>query len=122
MIHFHHLNLFDSGPARLHVGALTLRRAQQPALAGDGDHLVTRGREARPITQTGTLLSDSPREMVERLDAIEDLVDGRIHELVDESGRVWRGVVMLRFDPEPMRAAGARCRVDYSIDYLQVRP
>lgn len=122
MIRFHQLDLFSSGPAQLHVGGLTLRRAEQPAPGSDGSHLLAQGRSARPLTQTGSLLADHPDGLIDQLDAIEDQLDGLSHELTDASGRVWPHVVMLRIDPGPLYAVGPRCRVDYTVDYLQVQP
>ena len=122
MILFHQQNLFASGPCRLHVGGLSLRHELQPTPHDHGSQLSAQGRSARSITQTGTLLADRPDQMLPLLDAIEDQLDGQAHELMDESRRVWPGVVMLRFTPGPILAAGPRCRVDYTIDYLQVQP
>lgn len=114
--------LFDSGPTRFHVAGLTLRHAEQPAPHADGTHVVSHGRSARPITQTGSLLADHPQTMTELLDAIEDRLDGVARTLVDDTGRSWDHTVMLRFEPGPIVALGPRCRVDYTIDYLQVQP
>ena len=122
MILFNQQNLFATGPSRLHVGGLSLRHESAPTPYDDGEHLITQGRSTRPIIQTGTLLADRPDQMSSLLDAIEDQLDGQIHELMDESRRVWPGVVMIRFAPGPILAAGPRCRVDYTIDYLQVQP
>ncbi|MEO1235562.1 MAG: hypothetical protein AAFX76_02110 [Planctomycetota bacterium] len=88
----------------------------------DGTTLIAQGREARPITQTGTLLADDTVTMTGKLAAIESRVDGIGRTLTDDTGRVWEGVVMLRFDPGPVVSLGPRCRVDYTIDYLQVTP
>lgn len=114
--------LFDSGPTRFHVAGLALRHAEQPAPYADGTNLIAHGREARPITQTGTLLADDPNTMRDLLDAIEDHLDGVSRTLVDDTGRPWDNAVMLRFAPGPIVAVGPRCRVDYTIDYLQVKP
>lgn len=114
--------LFASGPTRFHVAGLTLRHAEQPAPYADGTNLVAHGREARPITQTGTLLADDVNTMATMMDAIEDRLDGVSRTLVDDTGRSWDDTVMLRFVPGPILAVGPRCRVDYTIDYLQVKP
>jgi len=114
--------LFDSGPARFHIAGLALRHAEQPAPYADGTNVVAQGREARPITQTGTLLADDIKTMHNLMDAIEDRLDGAAHPLIDDTGRSWDDTVMLRFVPGPITAVGPRCRVDYTIDYLQVKP
>lgn len=114
--------LFDSGPSRFHVAGLTLRAAEQPAPHADGINLVAHGREARPITQTGTLIADNAPTMTDLMDAIEDRIDGTARTLIDDTGRAWDDTVMLRFVPGPIVAVGPRCRVDYTIDYLQVKP
>jgi len=74
------------------------------------------------MTQTGTLLADDVACINDLLDAIEDQLDGRAYSLIDDTGRAWDDTVMLRFEPGPITAVGPRCRVDYTIDYLQVKP
>lgn len=120
MITFNQQSLFDSGPAQLHVAGLTLRHAVQPSPHADGTTLIAQGRDARPLTQTGTLLADAPRQLTALADAIELCVDGVGRTLVDDTGRSWDHVVMLRFVPGPIVGLGPRFRVDYTIDYLQV--
>ncbi|MEM8737673.1 MAG: hypothetical protein AAGG38_04245 [Planctomycetota bacterium] len=122
MILFDAQNLFGSGPARLHVGGLALRHDAGDLPLADGVELVVQGRAGRTITQTGTLLSDEARAMAGLIDAIEDRLDGVARSLVEHDGRAWDKVVMLRFEPGPMTAVGARYRVDYTVDYLQVKP
>lgn len=122
MPQFNNQPLFDSGPSRFHVGGLTLRRAEEAVPHVDGVHLVGQCREGRSITQTGTLLADDVNAVAVQLDAIDDAVDGLAHTLIDDTDRVWLDTVMLRFEPGPIRPAGPRVRVDYTIDYLQVKP
>lgn len=122
MPNFNQQSLFDSGPARFHVGGLQLRRDDQSVPHLDGTTLVSQGRSARSITQTGTLLADDVDCMTLQLQSIEDQLDGLTHPLIDDTGRVWEHVVMLSFEPGPTTQAGARWRVDYAIDYLQVKP
>ncbi|MEM9883132.1 MAG: hypothetical protein AAF800_09475 [Planctomycetota bacterium] len=119
---FANLNLFDAGPCRFHVGGLTLRTADQPGPDTNGTRLVAQGRSSRTITQTGTLVADDVDGLLTLSDAIEDRLDGLPNELIDDTGRVWDGVVMLRFEPGPIVAVGPRCRVDYTIDYVQAKP
>lgn len=119
---FNQQPLFDSGPCRFHVGGLQLRHDEQSVPHLDGAHLVSQGRSTRPITQTGTLIADDTQTMTTQTQAIESQLDGLAHDLVDNTGQVWNRVVMLRFDPEPLTSLGTRCRLDYSIDYVQVKP
>ncbi|MEM7627280.1 MAG: hypothetical protein AAF333_16915 [Planctomycetota bacterium] len=122
MPRFNQQELFNSGPTRFHVGGLHLRHDDQPTPHLDGTTLVSHGRSARPITQTGTLLADDTDRMALQLAAIEQQLDGLAHTLIDNTGRVWEQTAMLRFEPGPLRKVGPRCRVDYTIDYLQVNP
>jgi len=88
----------------------------------DGVRLTTSGRTGRRIDQTGTLLADTAEQMQQQLDAIEAAMDGQPAELIDDLYRVFSGVVMLAFDPQPIRRVGLRLAVDYLIEYQQVQP
>ena len=115
-------DLFSSGPHRFEVGGLTLRHAEQAAPGGDGAAVVGQGRSARTIVQHGELLADSAAFLRELTALIEAKLDGLEHELIDDAGRLWSNVVMVKFEPEVMKRIGTRLGVSYRVEYVQVKP
>ena len=113
--------LFASGPCQVRPGELALRQAVQEAPGQRGVRVVGQGVEARPITQTGTLLADSAGELKQQTAAIEAYLDGQGHELIDERGLAWPDVVMTRFEPGTVERVGPRWQVGYRVTYVQAR-
>lgn len=112
--------LFDSGPHRFHIGGRALRHTLHEPARGDGEQLAPHGRRGRRITQRGTLIADSPAALATLADAIEAKLDGTPATLIDDLARAWPSVVMLGFEPGPVRRLGTRHRLDYRIDYVQL--
>jgi hypothetical protein len=115
-------DLFRSGPHRFHVGGLALRHALQQSPAGEGVQLCAQGHAGRAITQTGDLVADDPVALQTLVSAIEALLDGQAHDLVDDLGRLWPDTVMLAFEPDAPRRLGPRWAVAYRIQYVQLTP
>lgn len=112
--------LFGSGPSRFVVGAWesdSLRRAL-PGL--DGELLVHLGRRGRTIVQTGRLQAESVVLLELQCRAIEDRQDGFARELIDNSGVIYRNVVLRHFERTTPTALGRGVWVDYRIEYLQL--
>src|SRR5688500_3950914 len=103
-------NLFASGPHRFHIGGLSLRQAIGETPGSRGVRLTGQGQHAREITQHGDLLADDAASMLALTQAIEAKLDGLAYDLIDDLGKVWPGVVMLGFKPEPITRAGPRYR------------
>jgi hypothetical protein len=122
MLSFDGERLFESGPSRLTIGGVALRQATAPALASDGVRIAGQGLESRPITQHGTLTADTRYALRKQCQTIEAKVDGQAHSLVDRFGQSWQQVMMLRFEPGPMKRLGPRWRLDYRIAYEQLLP
>lgn len=116
------LNLFDSGPSRLHVRGLSLRHALLDAPSRRGTQLHGQGVESRTITQAGTLIADDEQSLGDLKTAIESCIDGQSGILRDEHGQQWDHVVMLQFEPEPTQPLGPRRQCGYTIQYVQVSP
>lgn len=112
--------LFSSGPTRFKIGKVVLRYAAQQPPGSMGVRLESQGREARQITQEGTLTGDTPEQLQQLVDAIEAKVDGLPYKLVDDLDRDWKNVAMLSFDTEPYVRIGARWKTGYRVEYLQV--
>lgn len=115
-------DLFGSGPHRFHVGGLELRHVLHETPGGRGVGLSSQGLQGRAVGQSGELVADDPGQMQQLINAIEAKVDGRGHTLVDEHGRSWGGVVMVKFRPGPLVRVGGRVRVSYRVDYFQTTP
>jgi len=115
-------NLFGSGAHQFHVGGLTLKHMLHEVPGGRGVRISAQGYTGRGITQTGDLLADTPEQLRGLMDAVEACLDGRVGELRDEIGRLWANVVMLSWEPAPMRAAGSRWAVAYRVQWLQLTP
>lgn len=122
MISYAGENLFASGPAQLHVGGLHQRLQTASSPGADGESIASLGRSGRVIGQRGTLIADTATDLTALTRAIEDLMDGRGHELVDHDGRLFAEVVIVRFEPEAARRLGPRWAVDYAIEYVQPQP
>ena len=115
-------DLFSSGPHRFHVGWLALRHVLQLTPEQRGVRLSSQGQSGRAIAQTGDLLADDSGQLTALTQAVEDKLDGRAAELIDDLGRCWKQVVMLSFEPAAVRRVGPRWAVRYRITYLQVEP
>lgn len=120
MITYDASNLFASGPSLLHVGGIVATAAVLDTLHSRGVRMTHHGTAGRAITQSGQLIADLPLELQLLAQAIEAKVDGRVATLVDEHGRTFNDVVMLKFEPSAMEPLGTRWRVYYRIEYLQV--
>jgi phage protein U len=120
MVTFDNQSLFGSGPARFKVGPIKLRHTVQHPPGSRGARLDPQGAEAREITQAGVLIADTPGELQDLVDAIEDKVDGLAYTLIDSVGRAWSSVVMLEVDADAFERVGARWKAAYQIEYLQV--
>ena len=111
--------LFDSGPARVHIGGRSLRHATEPTLTAQQSHVFSQGTAPRTITQTGALIADTADDVQTLAEAIEQKLDGTPRSLVDHLGRTWADTVMVKFEPAPATQLGTRWKIDYRIEYLQ---
>ena len=120
MARFRGNELFDSGPTRVVVQAVTeeMRVSRFPGV--DGEHHLMMGRPGREVLQEGTLTGTSGGELLGRIGAICDQV-GQRGDLVDDLGWVYGDCVLLSFDlVGPRRVdAGAKHCADYRMRYRQ---
>lgn len=115
-------DLFSSGPHRFTPGGLTLVHETAHIPGEAGVRLTAVGQSARAIIQQGTLLADSLPELRQKMAAIESLLDGQSHPLLDDREQTFSDVVMTAFTPQVIGRIGTRWSVEYRIDYLQVSP
>ncbi|NJL31003.1 MAG: hypothetical protein HC898_04895 [Phycisphaerales bacterium] len=120
MIQFGEKNLFATGPSWAHIGGLSLRHALQQVPGGQGVQLSPQGRSGRSIKQRGELFGDSPEALSSQTRAIEAMLDGRAYRWCEEGVRELDDVVMLSFEPGPMRRVGTRWELTYRVEYLQL--
>lgn len=113
-------DLFGSGAHGFHVGGVEQRRVRHAEAGADGAALTVLGKGSRRIEQEGTLLADDVGGLAEQVTRIEAVMDGRKAELVDDAGRRWPNVMMLKFEPGAIRRKGARLAVDYRVQWEQV--
>ena len=122
MITFNQQNLFDSGPALLHMQSPSLRHDVTANPAGDGGSLQSFGREPRLLTQHGTLLGDSSEDVRSQVTAIEALMDGLVHPLSDDSQNLSTSAVLIDVRTSGTTAVGPRFKSDYTLSYLEPNP
>ncbi|MAE62300.1 MAG: hypothetical protein CMJ49_13205 [Planctomycetaceae bacterium] len=113
-------DLFGSGPHTIEVGGRSLRHASHQQPGADGQRVTALGRTPREIEQSGTLLADGPDGLTAQLDAIEEALGDPPAALIDQHGRQWDHVIMMRFSPKHVRRIGLRLGVDYRVTYEQV--
>ena len=115
-------DLFNSGSHNFHIGGLSLRHVLNETPGSRGVQISSLGQHGRSIEQQGDLLADDPDKLRLLTDAIEMKLDGLSYTLVDHFNRSWLNTVMLVFDPSPEIRLGARIKVSYRIQYLQLVP
>ncbi len=115
-------NLFGSGPHRFAAHGRSLRLAEHETPGVDGAAVTSLGRSTRRIDQTGSLIADDLAGLQNQLDAVEAAMDGTAGSLIDESGRSFDGVLLVRFAPGEIHRLGPRLAVDYQARYVQVNP
>ena len=120
MASFRGSELFDSGPTRVVVQAVTeeIKVSRFPGV--DGEHHLMMGRPGREIVQEGTLTAEAGGELLTRIGAISDQV-GQRGDLVDDLGWVYGDCVLLSLElvgPRRVDAGGRHC-ADYRMRYRQ---
>ncbi|MCE9590163.1 MAG: hypothetical protein K8S99_06530 [Planctomycetes bacterium] len=115
-------NLFSTGPHRFEVRGVELRHSTHEAPGSLGVRVGPQGVSGRTIFQTGHLIADDATALRELTSAIEAMLDGLAHELIDDLGRSWPQTVMLAFRLKTVERLGPRVRVPYRIEYLQLTP
>jgi len=115
-------NLFGSGVHSLDVGPSKLRHSLDEASGWDGAAMQSGGREPRRMILHGGLIADTVGGLEAQRAAIEAVMDGQPRVLIDDLERSWDAVVLVAFEPEPIRAVGTRWRMDYEARFVQVKP
>ena len=120
MATFRGSSLFDSGPTRVVVQAVSeeLRVSRFPGI--DGEHHLLMGRPGREVIQEGTLTGTSASQLADRIGDICDQV-GQRGSLVDDLDWSYADCVLLSFEltgPRRVDAEGRHC-ADYRLRYRQ---
>ena len=114
--------LFSSGPHGFRDHGLDLRHELIETSGVDGARVVAEGKTARRITQAGAIYGDTPPQLRQRIDAVEQSMDGLGGELIDSLDRALPRMVLTEMKLSRIRPAGPRYRVDYSLLYVQTLP
>lgn len=122
MVTFDNDRLFGSEAVRFKIGPVKLRHAVQHSPGSHGVRVESQGTEGRRIDQDGVFIANTVGELQTRIETVENKIDGLAYVLVDSLGRVWGGTILIEFDAETFERVGARWKVSYHAEYLQVIP
>jgi hypothetical protein len=109
-----------AGPHVVKVGSP--RRAQvQFAFAGNnGERSLDMGRRGRPIVIEGRLAAAAKGDLLERVAAIEALIDGATHTLTDNHGRSFTQCRVDRFEAADRIDRGDAYSLAYRCELTQL--
>jgi hypothetical protein len=113
-------DLFGAGPSS--VRALSWQRhAERRSLPGlCGELIVDQGLRSRAIVQHGRLCADTAAELHGALAAIEAMIDGLPHVLIDNHGRRHERAVLESFEQLTPVQRGRGFWCDYTATYREL--
>jgi hypothetical protein len=112
-------DLFGSGPHEITVGSPARRLARRGFAGLDGEAVLDMGSRPREITQSGRLQADTSEELQEIVSRIEACLDGGLHTLEDNHGRVHASLIVESFQVATPLRRGRRFWCEYGIVYRQ---
>jgi len=112
--------LFSSGPHWFRPGPWQRNLERRSFPGADGELVLDLGLRARAIYQGGRLGAPTADAMARQIVAIEALVDGQSHTLVDGQGATYSGVILEKFEQTSPIRAGAGFWCEYACQYLQL--
>jgi len=113
-------DVFGSGPHTISQDSW-LRSVEHRGFAGaDGELLLDMGLRSRALIQKGRLQASSVVELQSLLSQVENLLDGRTHELVDNHGTSYERVVVEHFALTTPIQRGRGFWCDYTVRYRQL--
>ena len=112
--------LFKSGKYNILASGKSLKHVLQKTTTQDGVILSNLGRNGRSIKQTGYLLDDQVSGINKQCQTIEDFLDGQPYQLSDSHGFTYEHTVMISFNRKTLNRSGARWKMLYEIQYLQL--
>ncbi len=96
------------------------RDAIQRSAAGlDGQINIDLGLRARKLIQKGELRAKNQKELGQRIDAINELIDGNLHILKCPDGRIFENLLIEEFQTGASASGGAQTSCQYQIIYKQ---
>lgn len=121
MATFAGVNRFGSGPTRVRVGARG-RSAVSPMTALNATNgTVDLGLRELVVTQTGRLTGSSDSQLWSRVDVIAGLAEsGAMGTLVDDGGRSWTGLTLIKMELGDRIDRGRTVSVGYELTYVRV--
>lgn len=113
------LKLFDENRLRIEVGSYKRDTIEKSAPMLDGVISIDLGCRSRIIKQTGSLRAKSRIALNKRIQAISNLLDGKVHTLASESGQ-YQNLRIDSFKVTGQKEDGIGLIADYEIIYTQL--
>jgi len=113
-------DLFGSGPHAVRPVAWERAVARRGFPGVDGELVLDMGLRSRAIEQTGRLQAGTAADLHAALAAIETYADGRLHRLIDPTGRTYANVLVERFEPATPVRHGRGFFCEYTLHYRQL--
>lgn len=114
------LDLFGSGPHRLRMGTWTRAGVRRGFAGLDGEMVLDAGLRSRTIMQQGRLTAPTAAGLADQLERIEQLLDGKLHTLVDNHGRTLDRVMLEAFENTTPLQKGIAFWCEYTLTYRQL--
>jgi len=97
-----------------------LFRSRRGLIGLDGEVILDFGKRSRTIVQRGRLQAATPIALASSITAIEILIDGQSHTLVDSNSQTYNNVLIEEFSPQSPVTLGKNYWCDYRITYRQL--
>jgi hypothetical protein len=113
--------LFDEQLLEIDVGSAQ-RALKERAVPGlDGVVSIDLGGRGRKLKQKGQMRAASLKQMEERIEQISSIMDGKVHSLVTNEGKVFENVRIDKFKVTGKSESGGGVVVSYEIEYTQLK-
>lgn len=113
-------NLFDSEQFEIQIESSSRDSMEKTICGLDGVLSIDKGKRTRKIKQTGTIRAKSQLQMNAKINAIENLIDGNSHTLIDDRAREFENLRIDAFKISDERESGNGICCDYQIIYTQL--
>jgi hypothetical protein len=92
---------------------------QRSAAGLDGQVGIDLGLRERKLVQKGVLRAKNQRELQQRIDAINEIIDGNLHTLKCPNGRIFENLLIEELQTGTLINGGAHTSCQYQITYTQ---
>ena len=111
--------IFDEKTFELEVKSPQRDAIQRSAAGLDGQINIDLGLRARKLIQKGQLRAKNQKELGQRIDAVNELIDGNLHILKCPDGRIFENLLIEEFQTGISASGGAQISCQYQIIYKQ---